>query len=187
VSRIAEIRKQIEAAIEAVKGYDEPYRTKAFEVILSKSIEYPLTEKGAKLGRPTEKLETPTARIQRFAQDAQVSVEQLENVFEFGRESLKVIAPLHGSLPEKQASFAQCLLIGLERVYQRKTLPAPELARMLDDYGLSAKNLARSLKSRSDIFRKVGKKKETKYKLTDVGKTGAIELVKTMATSTAQS
>jgi len=183
MSKTDEIKRRIEAAIEVVKGYDEPYRTKAFEVILSKSIEGLFIEKGAKGETSYEKPDTLTGRIKKFAEDAHLSIDQLENVFEFGKEDLKLIAPLTGTIPDKQVSFTHCLLIGLGYVFQRKAIAATELAQKLDDYGLSSDNLARSLTSRSDIFRKIGKKKETKYKLTDVGKTSAMELLRTLATS----
>jgi hypothetical protein len=45
LSKTSEIKKQVDAAIAVVKDYDEPYRTKAFEVILSKSIESLFPEK----------------------------------------------------------------------------------------------------------------------------------------------
>jgi len=121
-------------------------------------------------------------RIEKFSRDTNLSVEQLENVFEFNEHDLHFIAPLTGSVPEKQVSLTQCVLIGLELVYRKKSIDATELAKKLDDYGLDTKNLARSLSSHSDIFRKIGKKRQTKYKLTDVGKTSAIQLVQTLAT-----
>jgi hypothetical protein len=120
--------------------------------------------------------------IEKLAKATSLSSEQLENVFEFNEQDLHFIAPLAGSVPERQVNFAQCILIGLELVYQKKSIDATVLSRQLDDYGLDTKNLARSLASRSDIFRKIGKKRQTKYKLTDIGKTSAIQLVQTLAT-----
>lgn len=125
--------------------------------------------------------------IAKFAKDTSLSAEQLENVFEFNEQDLHFIAPLTGSVPEKQVDLTQCILIGLELVYQKKSIAATELARQLDDYGLDTKNLARSLASHSDIFRKIGKKRQTRYKLTDIGKTSAIQLVRTLATPPSQS
>lgn len=52
MSKTAEIKKQVEAAIAAVKDYDEPYRSKAFEVILSKSIGVLFSEKEGEGGEP---------------------------------------------------------------------------------------------------------------------------------------
>jgi hypothetical protein len=119
--------------------------------------------------------------IQKIAEATNLSSEQLENVFEFNENDIRFIAPLTGSVPEKQINFAQCVLIGLELIYQKKSIDATELSRQLDDYGLDTKNLARSLANRTDIFRKIGKKRQTKYKLTDVGKASAIQLVRTLS------
>lgn len=182
MSKNGDIKKQIKAAIEAVKDFDEPYRTKAFEVILSKFMEKLPSERVVKDATKGEKPPHHEERIKRFAEAANLSVEQLENVFEFNKESLRFIAPLTDSVPQKQITFTHCILTGLEQVYGKKSIKATELAGMLDDYGLSTANLARGLQSRSDIFRKVGKKRETRYKLTDVGKNSAIELVRTLAT-----
>lgn len=124
--------------------------------------------------------------IEKFAKGTHLSAEQLENVFEFN-DSPHFIAPLTGSVPENQVGFTQCVLIGLELVYRKKSIDATELAKNLGDYGLDTQNLARSLASRSDIFRKIGKKRQTKYKLTDIGKTSAIQLVQTLATLSPQS
>lgn len=185
--KIEEIKKQIQTAIEAVKDFDEPYRTKAFEVILSKLMEELPSERVVEGAEKREKPLPHKERIKRFAEAANLSVDQLDNVFEFNEDSMKFIAPLTGSVPQRQVIFTHCVLIGLERVYRKKSIKATELAGMLYDYGLSIKNLSRSLQNHPDIFRKVGKKKETRYKLTDIGKTSAIELVHTIATSGTQS
>jgi hypothetical protein len=121
-------------------------------------------------------------RIEKLAKDTSLSSEQLGNVFEFSEQDLRFIAPLTGSVPEKQVNFAQCVLIGSESVYQKKSVAATDLSRQLDDYGLDTANLARTLGNRSDLFRKIGKKRQTLYKLTDIGKTSAIQLVRTLAT-----
>jgi len=186
MSKTQDIKRQIQAAIDAVKDFDEPYKTKAFEVILSKSletiptgptskrIEHHIEKKGKSL--PVKE------KIAKFAEAANLSVDQLANVFEFGDDGLNFIAPLTGSIKQKQVDFTQCVLICLERVYEKKSIEATELVSMLDDFGLSTKNLSRSLQSHPDIFRKIGKKRETRYRLTDVGKTSALKLVHELAT-----
>jgi hypothetical protein len=133
--------------------------------------------------KPEEKSHlTPKEGIKKFAENTNLPVEQLENVFQFNEHDLQFIAPLTGSLSEKQVILAQCVLIGLEFVYGKKLIDATELAKKIDDFGLDPHNFARSLSNRSDIFRKMGKKRQTKYKLTDVGKTSATQLVHNLAT-----
>lgn len=184
--KIEEIKKQIQTAIDAVKDFDEPYRSKAFEVILSKSIERIAIEKDVKAkekGKPS----TLEGKIEKFAESSNLSVGQLENVFEFSENNLKFITPLSGSIAERQVSFTQCVLIALEKVFGKKSINALDLAKKLDDYGLSGHHLARNLQRHPNIFRKIGKKRGTKYKLTDVGKSSALELVRALATSRTQS
>lgn len=183
MSKIEEIKKQIQTAIEAVKDFDEPYRTKAFEVILSKFMERIPVEKGVKRVRRKTQALPLKEKIEEFAEATNLSVDQLENVFEFDEQGLRFIAPLTGSIPERQVSFVQCVLIGLEYVYGKKSISATEFAKIFDDYGLSKKNIGRSLGRHRPLFRMFGRKKSTKYRLTDVGKTSAIELVHTLATS----
>lgn len=182
--KIEEIKKQIQTAIEAVKEFDEPYKTKAFEVILSKFLETIPTEIAVKRVRPKEKGKALSLeeKIKEFAEASDLSVNQLENVFEFGEKGLRFIAPLTGSLPERHVTFAQCVLIGLERVYGKKVIGAPTFTRIFDDYALSTNNLTRSLRGHPTIFRIFGQRKGTRYRLTDIGKQSAIELVRTLAT-----
>lgn len=189
MARIDEIKTQIQKAIEAVKDFDEPYKIKAFEVILAKfleavSIEKTVQETGAGMKR---KALSPTDKIQKFAQATNLSVGQLENVFEFGEQGLRFIAPLTGRIAERQVSFAQCVLICLEHVYGKKTIATLEFTKFFDDFGLTTKNLARNIRRHNTLFRIFGKKKGAKYRLSDVGKTSAIELVRTLATSGVQS
>jgi len=55
---IEEIKKQIDIAIKAVKGLEEPFRTKAFEVILAKLIELPIQAKVKESQKPLEEVIT---------------------------------------------------------------------------------------------------------------------------------
>lgn len=183
MSKIADIKKRIQTAIDAVKDFDEPYRTKAFEVILSKSIESIAIEKAKEKRKPTS-LE---GKIEKFAEASNLSVDQLENVFEFSEKDLKFIAPLSGSVAERQSDFTQSVLIGLEKVSGKKSIGALDLAKRFSDYGLSGHHLTRNLQRRPNIFRKIGKKRSTKYRLTDIGKSSAIELIRALATSETQS
>jgi hypothetical protein len=188
MSKIGKIKEQIEAAIEAVKDFDEPYKTKAFEVILSKSLDELYSGKGEGEGKEGEAtLSGLEERIENFVKKAGVSVTQLEGVFQFNKDGLEFIyRPLQGSVADRQASFSQCILISLEEIYQKKLMEASELIRRLDAYGLDSKNLSRNLQKRPNVFRMAGRGKATKYKLTDTGKTSAMELVRTLATAARQ-
>jgi hypothetical protein len=187
MSKGEDVKKKIQDTIDIVKDFDEPYRSKAFELILSKSLEMPPTERVVKPSKKDEKPVSRKEKIVKFAEATILSVNQLENVFAFDEDEIKFITPLEGSTPQRQVSFTQCVLIGLEYVYNKRSIEAAELVSMLDYYGLTTNNLARSLRQNSDIFRKIGKKRSTKYRLTDIGKTSALALVNTLATMGTQS
>ena len=181
---IEDIKNQIQFAINAVKDFDEPYRTKAFEVILSKLIEGRPTEKKIE---PSEvkkkKISTLNGKIAEFAKAANITAEQLGNVFDFKEQDLTFIAPLTGSLADRQFQFCESILIGSELVYGNKWTKASILTKKMDDYGLHTRNLARNLARRSGIFRRTGQKRGSKWKLTDVGIREALDLVRRIATS----
>lgn len=187
MSKGEDVKKKIQAAIDMVKDFEEPYKTIAFKVILTESLEKLPREHLTKGAEKEGKSLSNKERIKRFAESMKLSVAQLANVFDFSEDTLRFIAPLTGSIQQKQIIFTQCVLIALEQVYKKRSIKAIELTEMLDYYGLSASNLARSLKNCSDIFRKIGKKRNTLYKLTDVGKNSAIELVHSLATVGTQS
>lgn len=118
-----------------------------------------------------------------FAKAANITVEQLGNVFDFKEQDLTFIAPLTGSVADRQVEFSECVLVGYELVYRNKWTKASKLSEKMDDHGLDLRNLARNLTRHSDIFRKTGQKRGSKYKLTDIGKRAALELVRRIATS----
>jgi len=187
MSEIGKIKEQIQAAIEAVKDFDEPYKTKAFEVILSKNLDALSSGKSERKGKEGETpLSDLAEKIENFATEVGVSIAQLESVFQFNDDLEFIYRPLPGAVADRQASFSQCILIGMEEVYKKKLIDASELIKKLDAYGLDSKNLSRNLQRRTDVFRMMGRGKATRYKLTDTGKTSAIELVRTFATTIRQ-
>jgi len=163
---ISKIREKLEKLEERILKLERLYQTKPEEI------------------RPLALRE----RLEKFAEKVSLSIDQLEDVFEFNEQDLKFIyRPLTGSVADRQVSFTQCILIGLEEIYQKKSLATSELMKKLDDYGLDSNNLSRNLQRRPNIFRMTGRGKATKYKLTDIGKTSAIQLVQTLATPSTQS
>lgn len=186
-----QIKNKIKTAIEAVSDIEEPFKTKAFEVILSK-----LLEKSEETGQPTA-TPSPTSttlvtlkgektveeRIVRFAKRCNLSVTELRDVIESEEDGPIFIGKIEGTDAEKQVKASQCLLATYENVHQRDWIEASMLSQNLADSGVPLANLARSLKSQKEIFRKMGKKKKnTKYKLTGLGKKKAYELIRKLAT-----
>lgn len=180
------IQKKIQDAIDIVNDFDEPYRTKAFEVILTNSLGVSAPSKSIKKVTSGTKKLSIDEKIVKFAETLRLTVDQLENVFDFDEDGVNIVTPLVGSIPSKQVTITHCVLICLEHVYDKKSVSSSDLKKLIDDYGVVTKNLSRSLQNKSDIFRRVGKVRGTKYRLTDVGKTSGLELIRTLAMSCSQ-
>jgi uncharacterized protein with NAD-binding domain and iron-sulfur cluster len=180
--QVEEIKKKIQLAIKAVADVEEPFRNKAFEVVLSRLLEepevkgrpspVPMTLKGAK---------TLNEKIARFAKKVNLDVDKLKDIFEFKEDKPVFIAKVEGTDGEKQGKASQCLLIVFDEIYEKDWLETSILRQMLDDYGIPLANLARNLTNQKEIFRKMGQKQATKYKLTGLGKKKASELIRELA------
>ena len=184
-----QIKNKIKMAIDAVSDVEEPFKIKAFEVILSKLLEES-EEMIHHLATPSPKSTTQgnlkgaktLERIASFAKRCNLNAAQLRDAIEFKEDVPMFIEKVEGSDAEKQVKASQCLLATYENVYQRDWIEASTLRQNLADSGVPLANLARSLKSQKEIFRKIGKKKNTKYKLTGLGKKKAYQLIRKLAT-----
>lgn len=180
--QVKEIKNKIQLAIQAVVDVEEPFKTKAFEVVLSRLLEEPEAK-----GRPSpvqttlKEAKTLNEKIARFAKKVNLDVDKLKDVFEFKEDKPLFIAKVEGTNAEKQVKFSQCLLVVFDEIYERDWLETSILRQMLDDYGISLANLARNLTNRKEIFRKMGQTQATKYKLTGQGKKKALELIRELA------
>lgn len=180
--QVKEIKNKIQLAIQAVADVEEPFKTKAFEVVLSRLLEEPEAK-----GRPSpvqitfKEAKTLDEKIVRFAKKANLDVDKLKDVFEFKEDKPIFIAKVEGTDVEKQVKFSQCLLVVFDEIYEKEWLEASILRQMLDDFGTPLANLARNLTNQKEIFRKMGPKQATKYKLTGQGKKKALELIRELA------
>jgi hypothetical protein len=108
-------------------------------------------------------------------------VDKLKDVFEFKEDKPVFIAKLEGTTAKKQVKLSQCLLVVFDELYGNDWLETSILRQILDDYGIPLTNLARNLTNQKEIFRKMGQKQATKYKLTGQGKKKALELIRELA------
>lgn len=130
------------------------------------------TQADLKAAKPLEE------KIARFAKRCNLNVTQLTDVIEFKEDAPVFIGKVEGSDAEKQVKTSQCLLATYENVYERDWIDASTLRQNLADSSVPLANLARSLKSQKEMFRRIGKKKNTQYKLTGLGKKKAYELIR---------
>ena len=185
---VEEIKKKIQLAMNSVKDVPEPFKTKAFEVILSNlliefSPKKPLpsthTEK-----RPIEGEVSVEEKMAKLAKIANLEVNQLKDIFHFGEKEPVFIGRVDGTEAEKQAQICRFLLLASHEVYGIEWVESSFLWKTLQDYGIgSLGNLATNIAKRENEFRAMGRGKGRKYKLTEQGRQNAIESLKQLVGS----
>lgn len=183
---IEELKKKIQFAIDSVNNFPEPYRLKAFEVILAKSLEefsekeplHPTHEKPSTETRPSS-IEEKTGK---FAKNANITLEQLKDVLDFKENGPIFIGRFEGNEAEKQVQISELVLLVMHEVYEHEWVTSSFLWQVLQECGVSSlDNLAANLSQRTDLFRAMGQKRGRKYRLTGPGKTAALELLSRLA------
>lgn len=177
---IEEIKKKIRLAINVVEDVPEPFRTKAFEVVLSSM----LAGLSPKISSPPIRAETQSkkrissieSKIEELAKVADIEVNQLRDIFHFGEKEPTFIGNVSGGEAEKQVQISRLLLLVMHDVYRHEWIKSSFLWKALEDCGVgSLAHLSRNLKRRRTEFRAIGQKKGKKYKLTGPGRQNAIE------------
>jgi len=163
------IKSIIQRAIDIVKDIEEPYRLKAFEVVLSK-LWPPSFEEKQKL-KEKSLLRTGEmdikAKIEEFAAECDLSVEQLTSIYDFQKDKPLLIIPLQGNHADRQVFASRFLLAAYSEVYGVEWV---NLRQPLSEHQIrSLANLAKNLK-KEGIFGIRGTKKATEYKLLDTAK-----------------
>jgi len=141
-TQVEEIKEKIQLAIQAVADVKEPFKTKAFEVILSTLLKKPEAEVHA-APPPSTKVITKGAKtlnqkIAEFANEANVEVSKLKDIFEFEEDKPIFIGRVEGSEAEKQVQISKCLLVSYKSVYGKDWVEASFLSKALDDYGVES-------------------------------------------------
>lgn len=185
--QVEEIKEKIQLAIQAVADVEEPFKTKAFEVILSTLLKKPETE-GRAPPPPSTRVITKEAKtldqkIAKFANEADVEVSKLRDIFEFEEDKPIFIGRVEGSEAEKQVQISECLLVAYKSVYGKAWVKASLLSEALDDYGVgSLANLAANLGKCEEEFRAKGQRRGRQYKLTQQGIKNALDLIRQLST-----
>lgn len=184
--QVEEIKEKIQLAKQLVKDLEDPYKTEAFGVILSKLLEselLPTTKKLTKTEKPKEKkMETIEERIRAFAEKANISTERLEDVFDFEEDKPTFLANIEGTDAGKQVRISQCVISVYDEMYLKPWTPSSILYQILKDKGVgSLQHLSENLSRRRGTFRKKGKGKATRWKLTNDGKRETLDLIRELA------
>jgi hypothetical protein len=172
VSNDEKIKAMIRRAINIVADIEEPYRAKAFEVVLSRlwtgSYE---KEQGEKVEKPG----TLEAKINNFGTKCNLSTDQLKSIYDFKEDKPVFIISLRGTHAERQVLISRYLLAAYDEVYGKEWV---SLYQVLSDHGISSLgNLSNNLKKHSEIFNLRGQGKAREYKLVDAAKRDTFQMI----------
>ncbi len=182
---INDIKNNIQLAMNAVKDIPESFKTKAFEIVLSKLLEKTKPEKitqGQKEKLPPKGTENPQNtdyRISKLAEAAGITVNQLKDLFQFEEQGPVFIGRVSGTEAEKQFQISRLTMLVFKDVYEQEWVRGSVLWKILKDYGVgSLDNLSANLTSKESEIRAMGQKRGRKYKLTEIGRQNALVALK---------
>jgi len=181
-----EIKRKVNLAMDAVKDVPEPFKIKAFDVILSNLLgeasQQELPPSIHVEARPTEDSEGLPDEVKSLSKIANMETNQLKDVLHFDENEPVFIGRVEGTEADKQIQISRVLLLVMQEVYGNEWVKGSFLWKALEDYGVgSLSNLAANLANQQAEFRAMGQKKGRKYKLTEQGKQIAIESLRQMA------
>lgn len=178
-----EIKGKIQLAIDIAKDVPEPFKTKAFEVVLSSLLTGLLPKESssstyAESYSAKGKISIET-KIGKLARIASIEENQLKDIFHFGEKEPTFIGRVAGTEAERQVQMCRFILLAMHEIYECEWVKGSFLWKSLQDYGVgSLKNLSKNLERREAEFRAVGKRRGKKYKLTQQGRQNTIELLR---------
>jgi len=177
-----QIKNKIQTAVDVVKDVPEPFRMKAFEVVLTslmKSSGSEIQYGTRSETQPPEGVQTVESKLEKLAKTAGIQVQQLKDIFQFAEKEPVFIGKVAGTEANRQVQISRLLLLAMQEAYGTEWVEGSFLSKALQDYGVgSLPNLARNLGEETADFRAMGQKKGRKYKLTEQGRKTAIESVK---------
>lgn len=175
-----EIKDKIQLAITLVEDVPEPFKTKAFEVILSNLLEGSLPKKTPpsfpkEAKESSEIVQSLEDKIERLAKIADIEVSRLKDIFQFEEKEPMFIGRVEGTEAERQAQISRLMILVCKEVYGKEWVEGSFLWKVLGDYGVgSLQHLARNLERRENEFRMMGQGRGRKYKLTEQGRQNAV-------------
>jgi hypothetical protein len=180
--KLSEIKKAVKIAKELVKDEEEPFKSEAFKVILSKILEE--SKEITSMKRPLEKGAGKIAinPIDELSKYCSVSPDKVREVVDIANNTVLFIVRLKASEAEKQVIASQCILLAYHVGLGVEWVKATLLREALKNAGIgSLNNLSRNLNKRNDIFRIRGTGKSAEYRLTEAGKNDAMNKIKSLS------
>ena len=182
------VKKKAKLAIDMIEDIDESYKKNAFQVVFSKLLDSFTTNSSTapKKSLQTKKVEDVDLEKNKkiLSQKAGLTVAELEDIFDFGDNEIRIIAPLSGTMSEKRLVATQCILTAYRIILNREWVIASELAKHMKALSLYNSHLSRDLAKNKQTFREKGKTKSKKYRITDVGIKSSLNIIKDLARGT---
>lgn len=172
ISDDEKIKGMIQRAINIVADVEEPYRMKAFEVVLSR-LWTGSYEKGqvGEIKQPG----TLEEKINNFATKCNLSVDQLKSIYDLREDKPVFVWSLQGKQAEKQVLISRYLLAAYDEIYVKEWV---SLYQVMKDHGISSLgNLSNNLKKQPAIFNLRGQGKAREYKLVDAAKRDTFQMI----------
>lgn len=160
---------------------DEEFKKVKEELeVLKKSFE----EHISKIPKESEKISSNEEKIQKLAQEAGISVEDLKKVFDFDGDELHLICTFgEEKLEENQLNSSLTYLTGMNYYLNRSELLAKNLRSTIENLGISLSNFSTNLQEHRNFIIKKGMEKspKTSYKITALGLKRGLEIIKELA------
>jgi len=188
----SDIKEKIKFALEAVKSLDEPYKLETYKIILTSSLNLPLSSPEGnneqKDNKFTPKInESPELDqgIEKLSNLCNITTRELSDVLKFDNNEVILKKVLTGLEAEQQISGSQLILLGYEIGLGILEVDSSTLKGNLKKSNIMdrGRNFAQTLKRRKDLFNLSPKSTKRKlYSLTaNKGRTSSIELLTKLA------
>ena len=165
--------EKIKLAKEAVDGENEPYKTEAFKIILSKLLESKTVQQTIDLSSNSEKITkaTPIYKIEEktaeLADKCDLTIDELDKVIFIKDNTIEITSPISGSDARKHFIVTLCLLASYDTIHGQEWISSQTILDCLRSMGVrDITNLSSNLGKYPDLIITRGTRGHKEYRLT---------------------
>jgi len=167
------VKEKVKLARQAVDGIEEPYKTEAFKIILSKLLDSEKNPQKIDLNVSTEEITKKSSiddikeKMKELANKCDLTINELERVISIRDNTIEFICPIFGSDARKHIIVTQCLLISYHTIFGSEWISSQTIIECLRSMGVKdVTNLSFSLKKYPDLILAQGTRGHREYRLT---------------------
>ena len=178
-----DLKKKIDEAKKIVRklGLEEPYNSEAFGAILTLSLMKEKIKEGLKERPEHIEIGPKGDSIKKLAKDANITIDQLRQIFDFEEEDLTLLTEIIGKNEEERQFKATLLMLtGLSYCYGREEILSPDLKERLARLDIrSLTNLSANLRKYRQYILLKGRPGDprARYKITGPGKRKGLGMI----------